>query len=145
MFIFDTKEQLLTDFNKLYQVNPPIQLKDVQFVEAGVWLQNECNARVTITAAPTSDNFKGSSVVYYNRFRMDEELRDVRLPGTPGTYKNTYEVLTMLREVYGIPAYPEDFPNNAISATATTVSLTPRLTALAWQPPYAAVLQFDPQ
>lgn len=142
MYLHDTKERLLTEFSALHGINPAIQLTDVDFINAGVWLQGQCNARVTIQAKTTSNRFKGSLPIFYNRYRIDEALKDVKLVGKPGDYANTTAVLKMLREVYGIVAYEEDFFFNTMSSGATSVTLTPRLNAIGWLPPYSVTLHF---
>lgn len=145
MFIYDPREKMLNEFSKLHGINPPVQLSDVRFTQAGVWLQGACNARVTVTASTESDNFKGKVVMYYNRYRGDQELKDIRLGAQLGAYANTYEVLAMLRKVYGLPMLESDFFLTDISPTATSVSLVPRADAVVWLPPNPIVLQFDPQ
>lgn len=142
MYLRDTKERLLTEFSALHGIVPPIQVTDVDFVNAGVWLQNQCNARVTIQAKTTSTRIKGSIVINYNRYRVDDALKDVKLVGKPGDYADTTAVLKMLHDVYGIVAYPEDFFYSIINPAATAVTLTPRINALGWLPPYPVTLRF---
>jgi hypothetical protein len=142
MYLPDTKEKLLNEFSALHGIVPAIQIKDVDFVNAGVWLQNDCNARVTIQAKTTSTRIKGSQVVYYNRYRIDDALKDVKLVGKPGDYANTTEILEMLRSVYDIAVYDEDFFFGTILPAATSVTLTPRINAINWLPPYPVTLHF---
>lgn len=142
MYLYDTKERLLNEFSQLHGIYPAIQVEDVTFTSPNVWLQNGCNARVTITAKPTSTKVKGSVVIYYNRFRVDDALCNIVLPGKPGDYSTTHDVVKMLREIYQIPAYEEDFFLVNILATATTITLTPRIDALGWLPPHPVNLVF---
>lgn len=142
MYLHDTKERLLTEFSKLHNIVPPIQVNDVDFTNAGVWLQNQCNARVTISGKASSNRVKGSIQLFYNRYRIDEKLNGVKLVGKPGDYADTTAVLSMLKNVYGIVAYPEDFTYNIISPIATSVTLIPRISAIGWQPPYSVTLSF---
>lgn len=140
MFLFDTKSELLNEFNKVSGLK--LQLKDVTFTNAGVWLQNACNAKVTISATASSNIATGSVDLFYNRWRIDEFLANVKLPGKPGTYATVKDVLKMLREFYQVAVYDEDFPLDPISPTATSVTITPRLTSVSWQPPYPVTLSF---
>jgi hypothetical protein len=142
MYLQDTKEKLLNEFSALHGIVPPIQVTDVDFVNAGVWLQNQCNARVTIQAKAGSNRIKGSLPIYYNRYRIDEALKDVKLIGKPGDYANTTAVLKMLSDVYDIVAYEEDFFFDTILPTATSVTLTPRINAIGWLPPHPVTLSF---
>lgn len=141
MLLLDVKQSLLNKFNKVTGKN--VQLADVNFVNAGVWLQNACNAKVTMQAKATSINFTGAVTLFYNRHRIDEFIPNVKLVGKPGTYRNTTDVLKMLRDVYQLSTYDEDFYQETISPTATSITITPRIDALAWLPPYPVTLGFE--
>lgn len=143
MYLYDTKEKLLVEFSRVHGIVPAIQVSEVTFTNAGVWLQGACNAKVTITALTDTPRFKGSSTIYYNRYRIDEELRDLVLPGKPGDYINTTEVTDMLRDVYGISLYDNDFYHTNILSTATEVELETKIDAVGWLPPYVLTLKFD--
>lgn len=137
----DLKKRLLQAFNKRYNRN--IQVEDVDFVGAAVWLEAGCNSKVTIKAKASSDLFTGQFEIMYNRYRLDESLNGLRLSGGPGTYKTTQDVLKFLREKCGVSAYDEDFGNVPISPTATSITLTPKTDATAWLPPYGYTLQLN--
>ncbi|WDS62264.1 virion structural protein [Pseudomonas phage D6] len=141
MINYDVKEALLNRFNKATGQN--VQLDDVNFINAGVWLQNACNAKVTIQAKTTSNDYGGTIDLLYNRYRIDEYIPDLVLGGKPGDFATNHEVLAYLRSVYQLPAYPEDFNLATISPTATSVTLTPRINAIAWLPPYPVTLRFE--
>lgn len=143
MFISDPREKMLTEFNKLHQLEYPLLMPDVRFSQAGVWLQGQCNARVTVTALTTSVNFTGAVVMHYNRYRGDLELRDINLGNDPTVFPDVYSVLAHLRTVYGLPMLDTDFTNFSIAPTAAEVSLTPKVDAQIWLPPYPIVLKFD--
>lgn len=142
MFLPYTREQLLNAFNKANKTN--IRLQDVKFVNAGVWLQAGCNARVTVQALPTSENVSGTFEILYNRYEIADTLKGIRLAGKPGTYKTTHDVVKWLREQNGVDAWEDDFFLSNIAANATTVSLIPRVDSVSWLPPNPLVLTFDP-
>lgn len=142
MYIFDTRERLLSSLSKLYDIVPPIQVKDVEFVGATVWLQGECNSRVTVRALPSSVDFTGSVSMNYNRWRVDEELRGLKIVAKPGDFTNTPQVLAVIRDTYGIPVYDTDFNNMSIGATDTGATLTPRPDALGWQPNFSVFIEY---
>jgi hypothetical protein len=140
MYVLDTKQTLLNKFNKA--TGKKVLLEDVDFVNAGVWLQNACNAKVTIRAKASSNDFTGEATLFYNRYRIDQFLPDVVLNGKPGDYATTEDVLRYLRVTYQIPAYDTDFYTGAIDPTATEVVLTPRIDSVAWLPPHPITLKF---
>uniref|UniRef100_A0AB39CCX6 Virion structural protein n=1 Tax=Pseudomonas phage RVTF4 TaxID=3236931 RepID=A0AB39CCX6_9VIRU len=143
MYIKDVKETLLNAFNKKTGLN--LTVADVNFQSPGVWLQDGCNAKVTIAAKATSEYATGMCEILYNRYKVADALVDIRLDGNPGDYANTTDVLRYLREVNNVSAYDEDFYHVEISPTATSVVLTPRIDALVWLPPDPVTLIFDPK
>jgi hypothetical protein len=143
MFLLDTKQTLLNLFNKATGLK--VQLSDVDFVNAGVWLQNACNAKVTIRSKASSNDFTGEATLFYNRWRLDETITDGRLSGKPGDFATTEDVLKYFRDVYQLPVYDSDFYTGAIDPTAREIILTPRIDAVAWLPPHPVTVMFDPE
>ncbi len=143
MYIYDTRARLLTLFSKKYNIVPAIQVADVTFVGATTWLQGGCNARVTIQARPESLRFSGSVSINYNRWRIDQELRGLKIVAKPGDFTNTMEVLKVIRETYGIPVYDEDFNFMSIGPDDLGATLTNRPDALGWQPNYSVFVEYD--
>jgi len=141
MINYDVKTALLNRFNEATGLN--VKLADVSFVNAGVWLQNQCNARVTMQAKTTSNDYGGSIDLLYNRYRLDQTIPNVVLGGPRSNFATIHDVVAYLHDVYQLPAYVEDFNNNAISPSATTVVLTPKIDALAWLPPSGVTLRFE--
>lgn len=142
MYLKDTKESLLNAFNAVTGLN--LTVDDVNFQSPGVWLQDGCNAKVTIAAKATSEYAKGTVEILYNRWPAQELIGNIRLVGNPGDYQTTQDVLRYLREVNQVPAYDEDFYHEPIDLTSRTITLTPRVDGLVFLPPEPVTLSFDP-
>lgn len=137
-----TRQSLITAFNKANAFKEPLQLADVTFGTPVVFLQNLCNSRVLINAKGTSVNFKGSKYVFYNRRRLDDMLRGLKVPGRAADYPTTRDVAAKLQAVYGVPIDADDITGAAVIPGSTTVSLQPRGDCVGFFTQYPAVLSF---
>jgi hypothetical protein len=142
MHYHDFKQKLLRAYSAANHLEKPVTVDDVDFINAGVWLQGACNAKVTIRAKGTSENFKGEDEIFYNRVRFDYIARALKLSQKKNAFKFTHEALPILRSTHGISVYETDFFNDPIAAGSTTFQLKPRIDSLVWMPPYAGVITY---
>lgn len=125
MVITNVKQAILTAFNIANKVKPAVTLNDVNWSAPEVWLQGACNSRVNIVSKVGSDNFGGTQTVYFTRRRIEDDLKEVKIPGKASDYTRLFQVLAVLREQLGIPLMESEFADRAISGSTVTISTTP--------------------
>lgn len=140
MHITNVKQALLNDYNKANNIKPAVTLNDVQWDNIEIWLQGDCNSRVTIRALPTSTKFTNSQVLYFNRRPIEKDLFGIKIPGKPSEYNTNRDVLRVLKNTLGVPVEADEFIEQNISGD--TVLLVPSARCMAYLPNSSVVLEF---
>ncbi len=125
MLTVNVNQSIISSFNQANKVKPALQLDDITFSVPEVWLQGECNSRVTIIAKPNNNNFEGEQTLYFIRRRLSEDLRGIKIPGKAADYTRFYEVLKVLREHLGVPLQESEFLDREISGPTLNIVTTP--------------------
>lgn len=141
MITTNVKQALLNQFNSDNRVQPPIQLEDVNFLTPEIWLQGECNSRVVIQGAASSNDFGGSETIYFYRRRIEQDLLGVKVPGKPSDYTRYFGVLKVLREKLGIPLMESEYLDKAFSGNVFKIDVT--TVSMAYLPGGSITLEFE--
>lgn len=141
MIVTNVKQALLNQFNLQNRIAPAVFLKDVDFLTPEIWLQGECNSRVVIQAATNNNDFGGQQTLYFNRRRIEDDLREVKVPGKPGDYTRYHQVLNVLRERLGVPVWESEYLDKAQSGSTFTINVT--TVSMAYMPGSSVTLQFE--
>lgn len=124
MITVNVKQSLLNAFNKQNKVNPPIRLDDINWTAPEIFLQGQCNTRITMVAKDNSTDFSGAQTLYYKRRWIGDDLKDIKIPGKSSDYTRLYEILSVLRNKMGVPLYENEFLDRAISGDTVTIITT---------------------
>lgn len=141
MLVTDVKRVLLNQYSVQNRINPPIELKDVDFLVPEIWLQGQCNSRVKIQGSSASVNFGGQQTLYFNRRRIEDDLEGVKVPGKASDYTRLYQVLKVLRERLGVPVQDAEYLDRAISGNSVTLTAT--TTSMAYIPGSTITLSYE--
>jgi len=138
---YDVKSSLLRALNQAHpELRFDLQPDDVSFGKPELFLQNLCNSRIKITALDSSIHFKNQGQFFYNRRRLDQYLKGIRVPGKPSDYSNTQQVVQALVDQYHLPLVPLEF--TFASITGSTVELKPLDTCVGFFTNFTASLKF---
>ncbi len=143
MIQHDPLAKLLKNFNNDNNIDPPMQLHEVEFVDTRIELNGACNSVVTLVCLGINNRFTGSKTIAFNRYSIDHVLRGMVIPGKATDYLTLYGLLDVLREVYGMPFYRSDFVNFYLAADASSVLFKPTPNSVVFLPLTEVTLNFQ--
>lgn len=141
MIVTNVKRSLLNQFNLANNIVPAVMLEDIDWLSPEIWLQGQCNSRVTIKASVNSNEFSGQETLFFNRRKVNEDLQHVKIPGKATDYTRTYQILTVLREQLGIPVQNEEYLDRPFSGSVFTLDVT--TISMAYLPGSSVTLEFE--
>lgn len=141
MLVNNVKETLLVKFNKDNAIFPYLTMEDVTWTNIEIWLQGQCNSRVTITAIGNSVNFSGSKVLNFNRRDIAVDLKGLKIPGKRKDYTTLYQIITALHDKCGVPLVTSEFINLGLPASGP-ITIQPTTTCMAYMPTTSIALEF---
>ena len=141
MHVSNMKIKLLQQFSLRNNIEPPVRPDDVIWTNLEIWLQNGNNTRVTIRSKPESNNFSGLQTIYFNRWRIEEVLTGITIPGKRDDYETVHDVIVVLRDKLTLPVDTTEFIDNPI--TGNTVVLKPTILSMSYLPLSEVELSFD--
>lgn len=141
MIVSNVKQALLNQFNLQNRISPPVLLPDVDFLVPEIWLQGECNSRVVIQGSSASNEFGGQQTLYFKRRRIEDDLRGVKIPGSPSDYTRLYQVFKVLREKMGIPLQDSEFLDRGVAGPTLKIDVT--TVSMAYLPGSSITLEYE--
>ncbi|BEG72394.1 virion structural protein [Pseudomonas phage PA1C] len=141
MHVKNMKSKLLQQFSIQNKLDPAIRPEDVIWTGIEIWLQNGNNSRATIQAVGTSKYFKGQKQIFFNRYRIEEALNGVVIPGKRIDYSTIHDVIKVLRDKVTVPVDTDEFLDGPL--TGNTVILKPTTRSLAYIPTSQVELSFE--
>lgn len=141
MLVKDIKARLLADFCVIKKIEPVLKLTDVIWGEPEIWIEGDCNTRITITVKESNLNHKGSLTLYYKRHSIADVLHGILIPGEYSDYNGLYDVIDVLNNKVGIPIDRREFFNTPI--TSDLITLRPTVGALAFIPSVSTEIGFS--
>lgn len=142
MLVNNIKVALLKAYNKTNRMAPALTMADVLWVNVEIWIQGDCNSRVNIVAANNSVNFSGTETIYFNRRKISDDLKGLKIPGRRTDYTGLKSVIKVLRDKCGVPLDPADFLDAAIPATGK-LTIQPTTICMAYFPTDSVALDFE--
>lgn len=141
MLVKDIKARLLADFCIIKKIEPALKLTDVTWGEPEIWIEGDCNTRITITVKESNLNHKGSVTLYYKRQSIVDVLHGILIPGKQSDYNGLYDIIDILNTRVGIPIDRSEFFNTPINSDLVT--LRPAAGAIAFIPSISTEIGFS--
>lgn len=142
MFVTNIEAKLLIQFNKANQIDPPIKLNEVVFVNPRASVSGDCNSIVDMQATPLNYRFNGIASIRFNRYSMQKALGGLTIPCEASDYGTIHELVSFLNTEYGLPLYTDEITDGIILPNATTVSIIPNAKSMYYTPFVNAILPF---
>lgn len=141
MLVNNIKAALLVNFNKVNKLKPYLTLEGTLWLNNEVWLQGDCNSRVTVVARDSNTDFYGQKVIYYKRRLITEDLVGLKIPGKRSDYTGLKSVIKALHDKCGVPLDKDEFLDSVIPTTGP-VTIQPTTQCMAYLPSAAITLEF---
>lgn len=140
MHVANMRTKLLQQFSIQNKLDPAIRPEDVIWTNIEIWLQNGNNSRATIQAVASSNHFKGQQTINFNRYRIEEVLHGVVIPGKRSDYTTIHDVVKALRDKVTAPVDTEEFLDGPLGGS--TVVLKPTIRSMSFIPTSQIELSF---
>lgn len=141
MLVNNIKQTLLSNFNKTNKITPALTMTDIVWLNIEIWLQNQCNSRVTIASIANSVNFSGTRTLYFSRRDIASDLRGQKIPGKRSDYTTLHSVIKALHDKCGIPLSTDEFVDKPLPASGP-ITIQPTTVSMAYLPTTSIALPF---
>lgn len=141
MLVNNIKAALVANFNRANKLKPSLALDEVIWLNNEIWLQGECNSRVTILANANSYNYENRRTIYYVRRDIAVDLKGIKIPGKRSDYNGLKSVIRALHDKCGVPLDETTFVEEALPATGP-VTIKPTTQCMAYLPTGTVKLDF---
>lgn len=141
MLVNEIKRALLVNFNQINKISPPIMVTDVVWVNIEIWLQGDCNSRVTMVSSANSETAKGTRVLNFNRRDIAVDLKGLKIPGKRQDYTTLFSVIKALHDKCGVPLDTSEFIDKPLPASGP-ITIQPTTVCMAYMPTTSIDLEF---
>lgn len=141
MLVNNVKEALLVKFNKENKIYPYATIADITWTDIEIWLQGNCNSRVTLVANAGSVNFTGRKTINFNRRDIAKDLKGLKIPGKRSNYTTLHSVINVLHDKCGVPLRTTEFLDTALPASGP-ITIQPTTICMAYMPTTSIALEF---
>lgn len=123
--MIDLKLKIAAKISSLHPEKKTLKLNEFAIEQIYFEMTGGANTRITVKILDNCKYFKGSVIVRYKRFNIEQYLKGLELPEHLKEYGNLHSILDELKYTYGLPFNKEQYPDITINVNTTSVTLYP--------------------